>query len=621
MARSWSALPREILQSIFKIANESGTIEQCLFVCKGWLLPAQEEIYKKVELTSNQINFFVEAIEESPYQPGKYVQTIFFHEGENFPSITSLFLRFVDLCPNVREFRIDDMPANLWPQLLEALQMGKWKNLKLIPKPESVLNLEYYANIALKCNNLESITLLLWINLSEENEGQLNRLVKNLNTFKFLNHLDLQTFAVYPELSLIESALKIEDCSSLKSVNFYPAYPLIAMAIDGEREDTALICPTPNILSFQGYIILSIKSLKYIIHKFPGLNTLKLDMVVRNFFSLPLRQASSQKDTAIDEFLEFISKIEQFNIGFINIENPSNLITRYFNSSCNLHKKVKIHISTMCPSQTSMHPNISIKKTTKMYDLLSGEDIKMTGITVSTPRISEDNEDNGFFPRFQIARYIGSDVTVLHFSSPAYDSSKDDIHMIEENLEEALEHCSSLKTLILSNITIPYFEDAVPQSLETIIFNIETKSTMERFVKSWSFSYLMYISLFLNISKDEPSPNCYRFDMDLQCSRLKNVSFNANIHTSGIQSSNFSKLCLEILYTSGAPKDTFAIDSLGMRKAYEKEFDIFSDYSYKPESFDCCQITIICAGIKTFTCDTGLNLSYFPTTYILDSYK
>ncbi|GAA5804466.1 hypothetical protein HPULCUR_009960 [Helicostylum pulchrum] len=171
MARSWSTLPKEILQIIFKISNQSGTIEQCLFVCKGWLLPAQEEIYKKVELTSDKIKPFVEVIEESPYQPGKHVQTLSFHKGENFHYITGLFLPFADLCPNVREFIIDDMPDNLWPWLLEALQMEKWKNLKLIPPPENILNLEYYTTIALKCKNLESVTLLLWINLSEENEG------------------------------------------------------------------------------------------------------------------------------------------------------------------------------------------------------------------------------------------------------------------------------------------------------------------------------------------------------------------------------------------------------------------------------------------------------------------
>lgn len=78
----WSDPPFEILRCILEHVGineyaKNGAVYQCQLVCKGWYIAAQEELYRRVWLSTNA-TMFLESITRSRTKIGMHVKEVTF---------------------------------------------------------------------------------------------------------------------------------------------------------------------------------------------------------------------------------------------------------------------------------------------------------------------------------------------------------------------------------------------------------------------------------------------------------------------------------------------------------------------------------------------------------------
>ncbi|KAI9330810.1 hypothetical protein BD770DRAFT_403737 [Pilaira anomala] len=613
MTRSWGTLPMEILQILFSKLLEANSVQECQYVCKGWLVPAQQEIYGKIELSFSKLYAFLKALESSKHRVGKFVRKLYLHQDrdeDSWVAVVVSFLSLVELCPNVKVFEVEEMPDELWPEFLKAIERGYWRNIKIIPPPGSIFNLEYYTNIVIKCQKLEAMTLLCWNNLSDENSAYVVKLAEKLNWFKALKNLEIQTFAVLSDLLSIESVVKIESCPSLKSVSLRATYPSILLSAFDVNMDIALVQPSANIMSFDGRIVISENTLRYIIHKFPGLNRLKLELVVGGFFlTRPVGVPVSHKDIITNQFINYLSKIQFFDLSLLNIQDSSNFLTRYFNTMDKLHNKVKIHF-TDTTSEANFYPDIVIKNHAEREEVF-WEETTMTNIVVSRPTLIQEGAES--LSRLEITKYLGANIKSLHLSCAVRESILHDKKVFERIIEEAIKNCTSLKTLFLTNITMKDSQ-ITHNALETIVMEIYENEKRELILSSTNLPCLKYISVLLRLSADGVKVQKKHLTIWVPLTDVVNVSLDMPMVS--------NKPVTIIIWVSFSINDEafFSLDDeFGFRKSSRTEFNSFLDTENDSSCFDICSVHIFCKSMKSFTREVKSRFSY-PTTYLLDTF-
>lgn len=163
----------------------------------------------------------------------------------------------------------------------------------------------------------------------------------------------------------------------------------------------------------------------------------------------PVGAPVNPKDVIINQFIDCLSKIQCFDLSLLNIQDPSNFLTRYFNTMDKLHNKVKIHFTDT--SKANFYPDIVIENHAEREEVF-WEESTATNVVVSRPTLIQEGSES--LSRLEITKYLGAHIKALHLSCAVRESALHDKKVFERNIEEAIKNCISLKTLFLTNITM-----------------------------------------------------------------------------------------------------------------------------------------------------------------------
>ncbi|GAA5814531.1 hypothetical protein MFLAVUS_008028 [Mucor flavus] len=328
-------LPFEILQLIF-IQLTDRDLLQCQLTCKRWNQVSVELLYSNIKM--KKIHKYYEytcTIKNSP-RLAKYLKCIVVGRplvnqfGEKY-DLNDLLSTVVENCPNLLKLQGVEPNYSIWTRLIYAANQGKLLRLQCLPKPTNDCIESYvYAALSFK-KTLHS--LVLCGQQSYYLLGKINYSTSYQIIFDSINEFtNLQELVVghYTDQLLSYWDAWIDNCRSLKSLTVSLFYTTQQEPIKLDRELDRLILQSSNIqiLNCHWEIIKCDEQLKYIMHKFPKLQDLKVicDPHLENGQK---RSSNNLSFGIMIEFLQYASTIPKINIGFdINKEYLIDIFTK-----------------------------------------------------------------------------------------------------------------------------------------------------------------------------------------------------------------------------------------------------------------------------------------------------
>ncbi|KAI9474298.1 MAG: hypothetical protein EXX96DRAFT_611090 [Benjaminiella poitrasii] len=376
MIKNWSNLSAEVLQMIFNYIASCCSksiidLVACQLVCKQWRQTAQKVLYTNVELSksSNAISF-VNTIRSSAYNPGVFVRCISLNQQELFKydakdldwDPSHIFEHLGKWCPNIEKIDIIPLllpPKQFWLRLANESQVGYWKRLKSIPRPFGIGDMEYYTSAALALRDtLEDISvvngrLLFDISRSEYDIYPYTLLYQSLKKFKRLKKLEIGVESNKGNLVDLEEALN-DFPSTLRKLHFQTRTARIGGGA-ALNKNIVTIKPCLGIKSLViNTFIDNSNAIEYIIHKFPKLKTLKLNLdpdvsleslliekggfelrndLFKTFSKYLLQLEECRVNLVLDNMKEFVSyflkagNFSKLHFGFVFSENAVNSLS------------------------------------------------------------------------------------------------------------------------------------------------------------------------------------------------------------------------------------------------------------------------------------------------------
>lgn len=624
MSRTWATLPIEIIQLIIENLKYKDQVRQCALVCKGWQLPAQQSYFENVIVNDDTLLKFLKCLKGSTNQVGEFVKVFDYHnhlrgEQQQRYVLEAHFKQLVKFCPNVKTFRINEMPDTLWPEFIEQVQKGNWSHLQQIPPPGDISNIENYTKAALACPKLMAVTLILWNSLSDENEAFIKKLSQGLGAFKRLKFLTIHTLGIIEDLLELESRVPIDDCPTLEHFSLYASYALLssnAFVEEGtqpslEKRLTA-IRPHGNLKRFEGSLLLSDKSIKYVVRKFPNLEhlTLNTEEDYHDVTGLPPLNISLD---VMDLFFGFISNLQSFKLGLTYPLNSTHVATIYFKAASKPPSRLKIHYQYCGPgssgqdSSSIIHMQNAEENTVDQQLNFQHNDsdyLKISFLIRGRLRFLSTASLNFV----DINREIGKSLEDLHLYgndrvlAPAYNE------IMTRNVYNAAEHCLKLKKLTLSRTVISKTNEAhINESVETLILDHCPIANDTLQCASTSFPCLKYIT----ITADEDIYNSieersFQVFLDLTNSNIDTLIWKDNdfIDFKSIVLGDYSKMYLKVTLTEVGEEKNYVLcakleeNATSATVGIVKRVDSLS--SLDKEAPPYCIMHILCKSIKSF---------------------
>ncbi|CEI96291.1 hypothetical protein RMCBS344292_10457 [Rhizopus microsporus] len=339
---NWPELPVEILEKIFNYVKQDwrykpSWLTQYQLTCKSWSQAARGCLYGEITFDSATIiEKFIKCMQNS--HSGRFTRTITFYGNESgrfrrtlkdylstfwhFPS-QNLF-EIAKACPNVDRVKGELTGRDQW-FALGTITTTCWQDIKELPYParpdlEKEYGLPYYIEIAVACR--QTLTHLYW----PRYPSYAAALAPQLPTFSNLTYL-----AVYDVCSstLMEYDEIIQCCPNITTLSSHcNKYEWNISIPDNysKNYDMSSIQPHNKVKKLDVTLLFHKDVLRYVIHKFPNLDTLVLricyDIVLFNDWILDVESYFAENG---DELMKYLTRFHDYEfyapIGSSLVEN------------------------------------------------------------------------------------------------------------------------------------------------------------------------------------------------------------------------------------------------------------------------------------------------------------
>ncbi|GAA5797918.1 hypothetical protein HPULCUR_003314 [Helicostylum pulchrum] len=250
--------------------------------------------------------------------------------GETY-DLNDLLSTVVENCPNLLELQGIEPNYSFWARLIYAANQGQLLRLQCLPKPtDNCIESYIYTALSFK-KTLNSLVLCGrqgYFSLRKINYSTSYQII--FDSIKEFSNLQNLVVGHFTDQLLSYWDTRIDNCHYLKSltVNLFYTTQREPIKLDRELNRSILQRSDIQILNCHWEIIKCDEQLKYIIHKFPKLQDLKVifDPHLENGQKRILNYLSS---SVMVDFLQYASTIPKINIGFdIDKEYLIDIFTR-----------------------------------------------------------------------------------------------------------------------------------------------------------------------------------------------------------------------------------------------------------------------------------------------------
>jgi hypothetical protein len=279
---TWKHLPTEILHLIFdeiiiRNSNVRKDLCQCQLICKNWSETAQRYLYKSIFIRKHEILIkLLASLCSSKSNPARFTKNITITLYNHELSYMELFHLLLLKCPNVE--RIHDHSSAYYSRFFEEIQLaserGACKRIQYVSagQKHTLRDQQIYLD-TMYCLRNSLLDLFLADDFKPLSSATYSPL-QILNEFPALRTLKIR-------INYIESfyflGKCIESCRNLETLELY--WDSNINTDDSMIEDVRSLtgCPTVKRLCIFGLSITK-KILEFVIHAFPNLNTLTLNI-------------------------------------------------------------------------------------------------------------------------------------------------------------------------------------------------------------------------------------------------------------------------------------------------------------------------------------------------------
>ncbi|CEP14051.1 hypothetical protein [Parasitella parasitica] len=310
---NWTQLPYELLQEIFAYVPSSRFVYECLFVCKSWYRPARYGLFKHLYFANEeQLNKYLAALKKAENCNYELMAESIDIRGVYDRPIHSPVVHLLDKCTNLKSI-IDNGESSRYQLIKSAHSRHKLSKVELLAPPMRYSAMKIYIECAVEfreqLKRLDVIEASNW-SLSSTIFATLYSI---LDQFVKLQELYLEKAADLDTLDFI-----FDSCKALQSLEVKLSNPISMRffgfeSLDLQEDDNVIdytkITPQPLIhtAKFQLHSI-SAKSMEYIQHKFPRLQSLNLT----SYTSSP--EPVTVSNTVLLDFILSLRKIPHVDI-------------------------------------------------------------------------------------------------------------------------------------------------------------------------------------------------------------------------------------------------------------------------------------------------------------------
>ncbi|KAI8335597.1 hypothetical protein BD560DRAFT_451089 [Blakeslea trispora] len=342
-------LPTEIHDQILAHLDTQ-TILEYQRVCRQWYKPANCILYTNLFLSSHlQVYKLIDTLEGSPHlrELVKDVEVDIEQDPKPDPSETTTrilkYSQLIQYTPNLDSFHYRSIPAYLYTLILQQVQQGQWKRLRVLRETgfHHNLPLGYYAVISAIQDRLEDIELDL-TTLLDRNDGSqryvFSSCINNETRFRKVKTL----FCRWTGLNRTEC---LDDILSM-----CPVVTELTLDIWYLKHFGSLpISPNTTVEDLCVYMYdLTYSNLDYIRHKFSNLKQLSLYV-----FSRPA-------DSEIEEFPEFTLSLDVIEL---LLDFTSKIKDVVISMRCLANTMDLFDAFSRLPSGGEMHIDLMVKTT------------------------------------------------------------------------------------------------------------------------------------------------------------------------------------------------------------------------------------------------------------------
>lgn len=566
---SWETLPHEVLFSIFSYFAKGDPawsvfdspltrkqLQECQLTCKSWSEAAQEHLYHTIAFdTPSQYDNFMQSMKSNtgPNSPAKLVKRIDFgviNYGEWNPAI--YITEMAKVCRNLHDFFVLGASSEIWDQLRHVRIEGLWQRVRVLPgiHDESQI-MDYAPTVLIYRSTLESLMMRIHQRsaITRDLYMELSSVItERLNEFPHLQRLLLNR---YTNKSIYDVESFINPCRQLKEFWFNPIRLDGDNAVGGARRrrgeeegeitNLSTVPQLPTVKIFYGdKMMLTDNSIRYLMHKFPKLKTLKL-----NTFPDPGRNTKASQTfdfldaTTMLAFFQYISRVSDFQIYGKFIGQDTVDVIGALLQATRPPKDYKIHISYKDAQEEEPVYYPFMKLSTCKSENAAVTVVPMGNCNKVEVEYLLDPVDFTTWPHTPNIEKYGSQFKELRFKAGLV-SVMDRVHEIERAyhtgvyscLNQILKKCTSLEHLILVDIELcncPLEKDSINTSTTTL----EVRSAV------------IYLEGFNGLSKKLPAlKRLILYDINIQLPiQVQSIcKMNINMHESELDNITWTAL-------------------------------------------------------------------------------
>lgn len=541
---------------------------------------------------------------------------------------------------------------------MDALEKGRWMNLKYIPPPPTPAGnfLRYTKCSMMRKDNVESF--VLW----NKNIGSFNTLAVNLKSFTRLKHLSVKLNNSIDPLDLESKVLKEEisnrnwplmsilfnNNSSSYQMDLATENPTLESNTHRNKDSwhpfTTRIYPSIKV-SEAGRILMNDNSLQYLLYKFPNLLKLSLGACGGNRIA-----RLDLSEDMMDAFCSLVSRLKSYDLKFSFTSNPVMMARNYFVNSISNYSPERLAIFySDDPTDTLKFPHLYLSRRKSKYQNLFSREINNEEeedeccklfLSIS-PFINNNNintteaTSNQTLPHTQLITQegVGEVLKELEINqrfvlltSTTRDVSVEQLpekslrERVGDSIETILETCTSLKFLMLNGVNLwrrssnekgDHLSISTEKNDQPSLSSIETLKLVyclfdSPAIYSKLFSRLDSLKTFvLDGAAMEVMENsyCNYFDLTHNTS-LQHFVWNDKLHH--YPRDEFPLLYLKLSFTEKVSKYMVVGAEGSMKESWKAEFD--SKYTERTDATGLSIFTgahvaihIKCKSLKKFT--------------------
>lgn len=446
---------------IVKLAGQD--VFECQLVCKKWMLPAQQIIYKEIYLKGlEQLHHFTHLMTNSKTPPPSLMtEAILIDPQNDIVFFASFFMALSLLCPGVKIIHSVQVPSNyFWSVLMRERYEGNLEKLEVVP-PVNTTKLACILHYELAAWSLyETLTHLHvfdWLPIPGKNItrlgffANLKTLKLNLEDFRYIYGLDK---AIHDRLESIDIDLELKEGTTLPN----PDRPV----------NLANVEAFPNVKKLTAkHMVTNDTVVSYLMRMLPGLKDLIIffaakDDLEQSEVGKPRLKPLSTKVGI--QFLEYLNKISNALIDNVHVQDPLAILVGFYEKSLD-SLEIEYDIEPQggeIYGFNSYFRLIARDATSHVgrndceWAPIAPVNDKTRFKTIVAFEVKEETE---IMPHMELVEYFGHDLKSLTLDF-GENSVEDKRNLNEESasngqyLNHIIQHCPQLKNLTLTNTNL-----------------------------------------------------------------------------------------------------------------------------------------------------------------------